>query len=133
MTTAADLKEIAASLAATAAEHAKTTASLQKLIDKKGQEVGDAFGRTYAKAAAEQIKDKDRDLQRAAELRYTVKAETRDRFITKTLTEVRYVTQHLVSCPLGAPAVRVLNDAAACAREDRPASCGAGEPVRSPS
>jgi len=58
---AADLAELAASLERTA-QH------LNRFIAEKGQEVGDRFGKTYAKAAAEQIKDKDFELQRAGDL-----------------------------------------------------------------
>lgn len=69
-------------------------------------------------------------LQRAAELHYTVEAQVRDRFITRTITEVRDATAPLAACPVGADAVRLLNAAAGCAGQDRPAACGAGDPVR---
>lgn len=84
-----------------------------------------ANAETERQARAQQ--DRNRDLQRAAELRYTVQAETRQHVITQTIQEVRYVAAPLDSCPVPAAAVRLLNAAASCAREDRPASCGDGE------
>lgn len=91
-------------------------------------------GYTRAQAEARQVADDQaqrmRELQRAAEIRYTVAAEARDRFIVQTVKEVRRETAALDACPVGPAAVRVLNDAAACAREDRSAACGHGEPVR---
>ena len=75
---------------------------------------------------------RNRDMQRPAELHYTVQAEVRDRFITNTVTEVRYATQPISSCTVPADAVRLLNDAGHCAGTDRPAACGAGDAVRSP-
>jgi hypothetical protein len=84
-----------------------------------------------SKAAQEQT-DRNRDLQRAAELKYTVQAGVREVFITNTVKEIRYDTQNLAACVLTPGAVRRLHDAAECAREDRPASCGADLPVRVP-
>lgn len=73
--------------------------------------------------------DRNRDLQRAAELRYTVQAETRDRFITQTIVEIRHEAAPLAACPVP-DAVRVrLNAAARCAGGDHAAPCGAGEPL----
>jgi len=89
-------------------------------------------GYTSAKAemAAEaQIqKDRNLELQRASEKRYTVNAEVRDRFIIETITEVRHETDNLRACVLTPAARGLLNAAAACA--DSPASCSSGEPVR---
>lgn len=82
-----------------------------------------------ARALAAAQADRIRDLQRAAELRYTVAAETRERFIVTTVKEVRHVAAHLDSCPLGPAAVGLLNDAAACARGA--AACGPDQPVPS--
>lgn len=78
---------------------------------------------TEARELADKQRDRNRELQRIAELRYTVNMQARERVITEIQTEVRYVTQHLASCPLGADGVGLLNRAAECAREDRPASC----------
>ena len=82
----------------------------------------------YAQQAEAQ-RERNRELQRAAETRYTVQAGIREEFIVATVKEIRHVTQNLAACPVDPAAVRMLNDAATCAREDRPASCGAGEPV----
>lgn len=75
--------------------------------------------------AAEEQTAKNRDLQRAAEKRYVVQAETRTRYLTKTTTEVRYAAAPLASCPVPEPARVQLNAAAACARGDPAAACGA--------
>lgn len=69
---------------------------------------------------------------RDAERLHNSQTVYRDRFITKTATEIRYVTQNLAGCVLSPAAVGMLNDAAKCASEDRPASCGAGDAVRPP-
>lgn len=94
----------------------------------------DKAGYTRAQREAKEVADAqaetNRIRQRAAEQNYTIKTEIRDRFITTTITEVRNVTKHLDSCPIGPAGVLRLNAAALCASEDRPASCGAGEPVR---
>jgi hypothetical protein len=67
------------------------------------REEGRAEIRAADKAAAEAQTKRNLELQRAAEMRYTVKAETRERFITKTITEVRHATAALAACPV-APA-----------------------------
>lgn len=84
------------------------------------------------KSAAEAQAERNRELARAAEKRYVVQAEARERVIVTTITEVRDATQHLASVPLGADAVRLLNHAGACASEDRPATCGDDGKVRDP-
>jgi hypothetical protein len=73
--------------------------------------------------------ERNRELQRAAEKRYVVQAGMRDRFIVKTVTEVRYAAAPMASCPVPAAARSMLNAAAACARGDSAASCGADQPV----
>lgn len=80
--------------------------------------------------AARAAETRMRELARAAEVRYVVQAEARDRFITKTLTEVRHAAAPLVSCVLPADAVRLLNDANACASDPTAAACGGPGPVR---
>jgi hypothetical protein len=72
---------------------------------------------------------RNRDLQRAAELRYTVTAQAREVFITRTTQEVRRASKSLAACPVPVDAVRLLNAAAACARGDPAAACGAGDGV----
>lgn len=85
--------------------------------------------RAELQAAMQAQAERNRELQRAAETRYTVQAEVRDRFITITQKEVHHATDNLAGCVLRPDAVRLLNDAATCAREDRPAACGTGERV----
>ncbi len=75
--------------------------------------------------------ERNRDLQRQSEKRYTVQAEARDRFIVQTITEVRHETQNLAACVLTGAARMRLNSAAECAGQDRPAACGAGQPLPS--
>lgn len=94
--------------------------------------IGYARAQGEARQVAEAQAERNRELQRAAEKRYTVQAEVRERVITETIVEVRHATASLASCPVPEPARRLLNDAAACAREDRPAACGTGEPVPAP-
>jgi len=65
-----------------------------------------------------------------AEQRQAAQTVYRDKFITKTLTEIRYVTQNLAACVLTPAAIGMLNDTAECAAEDRPASCAAGDAVQ---
>jgi hypothetical protein len=83
-----------------------------------------------AKAVADQ-KDRNLDLQRQAELGYTVQADTRTEFITIAAKETHDAAAPLAACPVP-DAVRVrLNAAVACARGDSTAACGAGQPVPS--
>jgi hypothetical protein len=63
---------------------------------------------------------------------YTPQVQVRDRFIAQTITEIKHVTDPLASCPVPPDAVRMLNRAGDCAREDRPAACGADDQVRDP-
>lgn len=65
---AADAKEIVASLAAAAADLAKATANHHHIVATEAKKIGDRLGVGHAKAAAEQIKDKDAELRRAADL-----------------------------------------------------------------
>ena len=87
--------------------------------------------RGYARRAAEDAAvaqaqaDRNRELQRAAELHYVVQGAVRDRFIVTTVKEISDAAAPLASCPVP-DAVRVrLNAVAACARGDSPAACGA--------
>jgi hypothetical protein len=90
---------------------------------------GAAQERVKWEAKALALVESNRALQRAAELRYVVGADARDRFIVKTVKEIVHVTSHLADCPVGEPAARMLNAAAACARGDSATACGPGEPV----
>ena len=96
---------------------------------KRAEARGDARARAELKAQADAQTDRNRELQRAAETRYTVQAGVREEFIGYTIKEIRHVAAPLASCDLPADAIRLFNRAAECARSDSPASCGAGEPV----
>jgi hypothetical protein len=72
---------------------------------------------------------RNRELQRAAETRYTVQAGVREEFIGYTITEIRHVAAPLASCAVPADAIRLFNRAAECARSDSPASCIPDKPV----
>lgn len=87
--------------------------------------------RRQGELQAEIRREANRANARAAELQQVAQTVYRDRFITQTITEIRHVTDPLAACPVPPDAVRMLNDAAACARSDRPASCGSGQPVPS--
>jgi len=81
------------------------------------------------KAAADAQAARNREMQRAAELRYTVAAEARDRYIIETVTEVRHAAESLAACPVPDRLRGLLNDAAACARGDPASACGADRPL----
>lgn len=92
--------------------------------------------RGYARRVAE---DNDRaELQREinrgrareAETQHAAQAEIRDHFLVITATEVHREAAPLAVCPVPEPVRLRLNDAARCASEDRPASCGADQPLR---
>lgn len=92
--------------------------------DVKQQQIGYDRRAAEDKAAADAQTERIRELSRAAETRYTVAAGVRERVITRTITEIRNATTSLATCPVGADAVRLLNDASRCARDD---SACAGE------
>lgn len=79
--------------------------------------------------ATELQRESNRGRAAGAEQRVVTQTVYRDRFITKTVKEIERVTEPMAACPVPAGAVRLLNDAARCAREDRPASCGADDAV----
>lgn len=81
-------------------------------------------------AAMREQAERNRELQRSAEKRYTVQTGIREEFITVTVKEVHHATANLSACVLTPDARRLLNDAADCASNDSPAACGAGKPVR---
>jgi len=72
---------------------------------------------------------RNRELQRAAETRYTVQAGVREEFIGYTITEIRHVAAPLASCAVPADAIRLFNRAAECARSDSPSTCSLDKPV----
>ncbi|KQP37544.1 hypothetical protein [Pseudorhodoferax sp. Leaf274] len=82
-----------------------------------------------ADRAAVRQADENRGRSAQVEERIVVQTVYRDRYLTKTVKEIERATQPLAVCPVPADAVRLLNDAARCAREDRPAACGAVDAV----
>lgn len=96
-------------------------------FEAKGYARAQAEARDHADAQAERF----RQLQRAAELRYTVAAEVRERVIVETIVEVRHASQSLATCPVPERARGLLNRAARCAA-DPAAACGPDQPLRDP-
>lgn len=96
--------------------------------DKAGYQRAQAEAQALATAQAQ----RNLELQRAAERRYTVVAEVREKVITNTITEIRHATANLAACPVPVPAVRLLNHAAKCASSDSSAACGPGDGLRAP-
>jgi nitrogen fixation protein FixH len=80
-------------------------------------------------AAAEFQRESNRGRARAVEEKQAVQTVYRDRYIYRTTKEIDHAAQDLARCPVPAAAVRLLNDAARCAEQDRPASCGPGDGV----
>lgn len=76
--------------------------------------------------------DRMRELARAAELRYTVARQGQDRFFVTTIKEIAHAAAPLASCPVPADAIRLLNNAARCARGDPGATGCAADPVPRP-
>lgn len=96
------------------------------------EQAGALAERQRLEAVADLQREANRDRSRIADQGYAARTVYRDRFITQTITEVRHATADLAHCPVPPAAVRLLNAAAECASEDRPASCGAGDGVQSP-
>jgi hypothetical protein len=95
----------------------------------------DAAGYARAQAEAQVVvteqAQRNAELMRAAELRYTVMQPVRDVYITKTIREIRDATQNLAACVLEPRALSMLHDAAKCASGDSAAACGSGDGLRS--
>jgi hypothetical protein len=83
--------------------------------------------RQRLEALSDLQREANRDRSRVAEEGYAARTVYRDKFITKTVTEIRYVTQNLAACVLTPAATSMLNNAVRCATEDRPSGCGAGD------
>ena len=105
---------------------------LKHRYDAGQQDIGYQKRAAEDKAAADAQTTRNRELQRAAELRYVVKGETQDHFFTTTITEIRHDAAPLAACPVPEPVRVRLNAAAACARGDSASSCGPAEEVPSP-
>lgn len=92
---------------------------------------GYARAQAEARVVAEAQEERNRDLQRASELRYTVATEARDRFIVTTVREIHDAAAPLVACPVPESVRLRLNAAAACASGDPAAACLPGDSMRS--
>jgi len=92
-------------------------------IDKGGYDRAQA----EYQAAAEFQRESNRGRARQAEEKQAVQTIYRDRYITRKGKEIDHAAKDLARCPVPASVGRLLNDAARCASEDRPASCGAGD------
>lgn len=84
------------------------------------------------KDAANEQAARMRELTRAAELRYTVAREGQDRFFVTTIKEIDHAAAPLATCPVPPDAIRLLNNAARCARGDPGATGCAADPMPSP-
>ncbi|WP_431107563.1 hypothetical protein [Variovorax paradoxus] len=80
-------------------------------------------------ARAELQRETNRGRARVAEEKHAAQTVHRDRFISKTVKEIRDVPSDGTGCLVAPRVVRLLNDAAACAREDRPSACSVHEPL----
>jgi hypothetical protein len=80
-------------------------------------------------ARAELQRETNRGRARVAEEKHAARTVYRDRFITNTVKEIRDVPSDGTGCLVAPRVVRLLNDAAACAREDRPGACSVHEPM----
>jgi len=86
------------------------------------QTAWDAAKVAQERAAQEQA-TRNRDLQRAAELRYVVRGETRDRYFVTTVKEIHDAAAPLAACPVPEPLRLRINAAIDCAGSDSSASC----------
>jgi hypothetical protein len=93
------------------------------------REIGRQEARRELAAAAEAQTARNRELQRATEIRYTVQAQARERFFVTTVKEIRHAAAPLAACSMPDAARVLLNDARACAIGDPAAACGAGDGV----
>lgn len=91
----------------------------------------DRSQREYA-AAAEKQREANRATAGKAEKKEAARVVYRDRVITKTVTEVRDASAPLAACPLPAGAIRVYNDTARRASEERPATSLADDALHNP-
>lgn len=95
-------------------------------VEKRGALEERAKGEHAAEMQRTANRSRSQDIERSQAERTVY----RDRFIDRTIVEVRDAAKNLDACVLTLPTVRMLNDAAQCARNDRPAACGADGSVR---
>lgn len=75
----------------------------------------------YAAAAVLQ-RESNRGSAHQAAVKEAAQAVYRDRYITRTVNEIEYVTRDLAACPVLPVDVRLLNDAAKFPSGNRPAA-----------
>lgn len=88
------------------------------------QGIGYAKRQAEDKAAADAQTQRNLELQRAAEKRYTVVQVKQERFFTKAAQEIHDASKPLAACPVPELVRLRLNAAASCASGDSPAACG---------
>jgi hypothetical protein len=92
------------------------------------RDIGRQEVRAELKSQAEAQTARNRELQRAAETRYTVTSQVREKWFVVTVKEIRDASESLAACPVPDDVRRLLNAAASCARGDPGASgCAADE------
>lgn len=74
-------------------------------------------------AAAERQRESNRGAAHKAESTESIRTVYRTRVVTKIVKEIQDATAPLATCAVPSVAVRMLNDAAKCAREGGPATC----------
>jgi nitrogen fixation protein FixH len=92
-------------------------------------QAGYTRAQTEYQAAAEFQRESNRGRSRQAEEKQATQTVYRDRYIYRATKELDHASQDLASHPLPAAAIRLLNDAAGCADEDRCPTGGAGDGV----
>lgn len=80
-------------------------------------------------AQAEAMREARAQTARDAAQKESVRTVTRTVYITRKGKDLDREIQPLAACPIPVGAVRVLNDIARCAREDRPSTCGVDDAV----
>jgi hypothetical protein len=88
---------------------------------------GYARAQAEYQARAELQREANRGRAGDVERKQAAQTITRTRYITRIVKELDHAAQDLASCPVPPAVGRLLNDAATCASQDRPASCGAGD------
>ncbi len=79
-----------------------------------------------------QQQDANRGAARVAEIRYVDRQTVQTVFLNTTEKELQNEAKNLDACRLDAGDLSLLQRAASCAREDRSATCGAGEQMPAP-
>lgn len=89
-------------------------------VEKRGALEERARGEHAAEMQRTANRSRSQDIERSQSERTVY----RDRFIDRTIIEVRDAAPNLDACVLNPDTVRLLNAGAECARDDRGAACG---------